>query len=373
MPAISGAMDVMDIEFDDLPGSSWAEQSEYLRELATANDADDDLEQLPCIPSHASTDNAQAPCVLLDVLGTQDTWQGKGYYVVDQGSKSKAMLVCLPWPVQFVLRACSIQELYRVGSTCRSLHTAAFRLIEERAEEQIHIRFFSDAKRVNFINLFGCFEWALSLKRVLTFNSLQNWNAADFDAAYNNVSARMCVKENEPLCGLKPVAVRQWKRLGRQALESFFKDCVASDHHFRKLLKHYSNAWASIMAVFNINADILLADGQFKQILEIDASWPVVRVQYSLVDTRRVAEWTMYDVYKWFRLKKLPVTGLLKLQLCGKELVQIYLAAGNGAKYAFGMNDAQYQRFITCMDKTLAAPEPPSTSTITFRVYGSSG
>ena len=127
------------------------------------------------------------------------------------------------------------------------------------------------------------------------------------------------------------------------------------------------------MAVFNINADILLADGQYKQILEIDASWPVVRVQYSLVDTRRVAEWTMYEVYKWFRLKKLPVTGLLKLQLSGKELVQIYLAAGTGAKYAFGMNDAQYQRFITCMDKVLAAPEPPSTSTVTFRVYGSSG
>jgi hypothetical protein len=59
-----------------------------LKELTIANGADEGTEQLSCIPSHEpSTDKAQAPCVFFDVLGTQDTWQGKGYYVVEQVSK----------------------------------------------------------------------------------------------------------------------------------------------------------------------------------------------------------------------------------------------------------------------------------------------
>jgi hypothetical protein len=150
-----------------------------------------------------------------------------------------------------------------VGSTCRSLRTAAFKFIEARAEEQLNLRFFSDAKRIAFIDLFGCFGWALSIKNVLTFNSLQNWHAWEFDAGSyksNHVSKRMCIEEKETFCGLKPLAVREWKSRGRRALESFFQDCVVSDHHFRKMLVHYSKAWSSIMAIFRINADILLSD-----------------------------------------------------------------------------------------------------------------
>jgi hypothetical protein len=109
----------------------------------------------------------------------------------------------------------------------------------------------------------------------------------------------------------------------------------------------------------------IASDGNCKQIHEIEVSWPFIRVHHSRVDgdVHRIFEWTHEEVYGWFRLKKLPVTGFVNLQLSGQQLVHLYLSAGLSVQYALRMNDTQMMMSFICSCRN-KKEEPSSIYTL---------
>jgi hypothetical protein len=86
--------------------------------------------------SDAATDNGskdlqnlpKRACLLFDVLGTEDTWQGKQFSVFTLNSDTLGMLILMRWPMATVLKHLNLRELSMLGSTWRVLAATALLL-----------------------------------------------------------------------------------------------------------------------------------------------------------------------------------------------------------------------------------------------------
>jgi len=171
--------------FDDLPGASWAEQQEYLKDR--------------CM---------RPPLNILEVLGTQDTWQGKQTLHIQRGKTERHLLKLSIWPMQLVLH-------------------------------------------MKFLNLFGCYSWAQDLQRMLTVNTLVNLDEDELNVMYDIAA----VPQNLHLKCLSPQAIDHWQKLGRCAFQDFFRGCIAARGSMRKQLSLFKRAWAALEEIFKLNAN----------------------------------------------------------------------------------------------------------------------
>ena len=332
--------------------------------------------------------NDKQSCLFFNVFGTQDTWQGKRFSVVSKRSGKQGMLQLIQWPVQTVLvqlfRTGGVQSLYMIAMTCRCFRDAAQQLIEEHAREEYRRQFLDPRQLGKFVDSFGCFAWALNLRSFLPAGSLTHWYAEELDAAYNFLSAQVLIDERAPMHGLQPIAAKRWRTEGRLAFESFCADCLAPKCAFSRVLFHYQKAWKHVRSILETNAAIVRRL-QFKGQSTSDSvsfNFPCVTFQVRCVVTSDtgVLDWTPNDVYHWFRIKKFPVSGLLRMELNGPSLVRLYSLAQkmSAAENIFlmpsprglGMATAQYTRLQWLMDKRLlVTPEAVSQHhQITYRV-----
>jgi hypothetical protein len=273
--------------FDDLPGASWPEQQEYLK------------------------DRCMRPTLnILDVLGTQDTWQGKQTLHIQRGKTERHLLKLSIWPMQLVLQACDVPTLYRLSATCTDFEIAAFTVIEQRVHQDTKRLFFDDSRCMKFLNLFGCYDWAQELQLMLTVNTLANLNEEELNVMYDikfNEMQSACkpvysdaghaldaeVPENLHLKCLSPPAIDHWQKLGRCAFQDFFLCCIAARCSMRKKLSLFKRVWAALEGIFKLNANeqifckyssrsqrLLHVDVRLRGYLEhhVTASWLNVRV-----------------------------------------------------------------------------------------------
>ena len=266
--------------FDDLPGASWAEQQEYLKDR--------------CM---------RPPLNILQVLGTQDTWQGKQTLHIQRGKTERHLLKLSIWPMQLVLQACDVPTLYRLSATCTDIEIAAFTVIDQRVHQAMKRLFFDDSKRMKFLNLFGCYSWAQDLQRMLTVNTLVNLDEDELNVMYDLAA----VPQNLHLKCLSPQAIDHWQKLGRCAFQDFFRGCIAARGSMRKQLSLFKRAWAALEKIFKLNANekVMCKYSSSSQRLrhvgarvgerrlrgylahQVTASWPNVRV---LVMSENVCE-----------------------------------------------------------------------------------
>jgi len=258
--------------FDDLPGASWAEQEEVLQ--------------------HSCTRPLRN---IFDVLATKHTWQGKQTLCIQLGQTSMNMMKLSKWPVQLILNFCDVPTLYRLSVTCKDFTHAAFARIEAHADEDIMRLFFDNRQHNKFLNLFGCYTWAVELQDMLTLNTLQNWSEEEIHAAYNinykvttsAIKSGKCIDTQASKCTilncLSPQATTHWLRLGRCAFQDYFCSCIATKGNKRRLLSLYKRAWAAVVSIFELNAnDMQRQDSRILRGVELEyrvtASWPNVEV-----------------------------------------------------------------------------------------------
>jgi hypothetical protein len=357
------------------------------------------------LDAHPSFVSPAKPCLLLDILGTEETWQGKHYYLITLGGRTRGMLNLVQWPMVRVVSECSTPQLQQLAMTCRSLRKVALQILEGRAHDAIRRKYFTETQLIKFIDAFGCFGWAMSLTNWLTPRSVQEWREEELDAAYEELVVQIDIDEVAPLHGLMPQAARRWKVEGRGALQRFMRECVSGRPSYCKMLVHYDRAWGAIRNILELNANLVRTSsfaGQHSVVRHIHASWPFVKVDVEVLAAvhvcipdyhvqeglqpglqpglqqglqpglqQGVCKWSIHDVYHWFRLKKLPVSGLLQMQVDGAELLRIFDSedrpyAHNRITAAppqgLGMNALQKDRFRSQVQKMLTQAE------ITFRL-----
>jgi hypothetical protein len=125
--------------------------------------------------SDAATDNCsedlqylpKRACLLFDVLGTEDTWQGKHFFVVKLNSNSRGMLTLMHWPMAAVLKHLNLRELSMLASTCHGIRQSATRVMEDHAQPLL-CRYFQDTNLIKFLDVFACFCWSMWLSGFLT-------------------------------------------------------------------------------------------------------------------------------------------------------------------------------------------------------------
>jgi hypothetical protein len=327
---------------------------------------------------------AASACPMLDVVGSEASWQGKRFYFVEHNKHKRGVLQILHWPMNNILRQVffkgGVQQLYKISMTCRCLRDAAHRLIEQHAEEEITRLYFSDkAKQQDkFLESFGFFGWAMNVKQKLPAQCTEVWSTHEVDAAYDHLRKKFPVDEVCHLHGLKPLPAMRWKVEGRRALGHFISDCISRPSSWRKVLFHYNRAWKNIASIISDNAmAIKLADVNGQCLLKsIDVSWPAVKIilKCSNANTAGVWTWSTQQVYSWFRVKKFPVTGLFTLAVDGSQLVRMFTLGSHDifmlkAPEGLGMSAPQFQRFKWHMTNEMLVKRDPSfMKTISFRV-----
>jgi hypothetical protein len=327
-------------------------------------------------------------CPLFDVLGTEEAWQGKRWLCsLGHRASSRGVLLLMTWPVSNILRhvflSCGISKLYMLAMTCRSFRDIALRLIEEHAQEEVTRLFFNDKQLHKFVDMFGCFSWALGLKQKMTATTLSVWDCRELDAAYEFLTQKLQIDEVSHLHGLKPMQAMCWKVSGRRALEDFMRDCITGDCCWRKVLFHYNKAWKMISDIFVANARVV-KDMEFRgrsSVRRLVPSWPSVmmHVYCPIEHDSGVWSWTAQDVYQWFRIKKFPVSGLYDMNLDGAELVRLCTLAETCTKHTnvfllrppggLGMSVAQFNRVKWLMHNHMLVDRGvPVLKTITFHL-----
>ena len=290
----------------------------YDSDAATDN-CSEDLQNLP-----------QRACLLFDVLGTEDTWQGKQFSVFTLNGDTRGMLILMRWPMAAVLKHLNLRELCMLASTCRGMRQSATRVIEEQAQALL-ARYFQESNLSRFLDAFACFDWAMSLNGYLTPATLSSWRPEELDAKFDFHMACTQIEAVSLLQGLQPAAMQRWRVEGRKALDKFVSDCVVRKPSLLKMLRHYDSAWATVRSIIEENARLVLAamfDNSTVCLRRIQASWPEVTVDadISLSSKHRFPQdmrsWSTLEVYQWFRLKKMPVRGVLDVQPTGADLLQ---------------------------------------------------
>lgn len=287
-------------------------------------------------PSSLSQDSGELqpqPCYFFEILGTEDTWQGRRFSTFRSSTGPRGMLQLVAWPVSNILKhvldSCGIPHVYMMAMTCRSLRNVALRLIEEHAQDTLQRVFAGEQQLGKYVDSFGCFAWALRLRSWIPQASLTNWQQLELDAAYEFLISQVVIDETAHLVGLKPIAAMRWKAEGRRALGLFCKDCLTMPTAYRKILYHYRTAWAQVCDILNMNAT-MVRRFEFKGhsvTRRLEFSWPSVTVfvHCPLTGDVGMMSWTVHDVYNWFRLKKFPVYGLLDMQLDGPALMRLLM------------------------------------------------
>jgi len=342
-------------------------------------------------PSQSLPEAQKAPCLFFDVFGTQDTWQGKRFTLCNSASSSsRGMLQLVQWPVINILRQVmknnGVPHMYKLAMTCRSLREVALQFIETYAKQQFVKIFQGDTQLGQFVDSFGFFSWALKLRNWLPLASLKNWQKCELDAAYDFLSAQVVINERSNMVGLKPFAAARWKVEGRHALELFCKDCLVCDGNFRRILYHYNKAWRQVRCILESNATaIRLLDLKVHSnfiMRSITFSWPHVSlcVYDPSANIVGASEWSVQEVYNWFRLKRFPVSGLVDLQLDGRELRRLCTIAQTDvnaikiflkrAPKGLGMTVKQYAKLEFYVKNGMfnTVPVDQKDITITFRV-----
>jgi hypothetical protein len=357
---------------------------------ARYTDALDDLDPASCFPYDCFSDFTaklpDRPCALFDVLGTEATWQGKHFHQIFINGRSRGMLNLVRWPMVQVFDKLSMPQLGLLARTCHSLRKAAQRAMEERAQELLVSRYFQESHLIKFIDAFACFGWAMSLTESLTPATVATWRAEELDAIFEHLVAFIQIEEVSLLHGLQPEAARRWKIEGRQTLELFVADCVTLKASFCKLLMHYDRAWLAIRKIMELNAKLVMAV-LFKDssavMRQIKASWPTVTVEAEVEAPSKhgfdhdMSIWSPEEMYQWFRLKKLPVRGLLDLQPNGADLLD-WIAKENNAgaqsrlsalpPHGLGMSSLQRSRLMFLVNRVgIAKPRKTHAEEFTFR------
>jgi hypothetical protein len=330
---------------------------------------------------------AASSCPMLNVLGTEASWQGKRFYVVNSNKSKRGVLQILHWPIHNILRQAfikgGIQQLYMIAMTSRDFRDAALRLIEQHAEEEITRLYFSDKlkQQDKFLESFGFFGWALNVKQKLPAQCTEVWSAHEIDAAYDHLRKELPVDEVSHLNGLKPLQAMRWKIEGRRALGDFISDCISRPSSWRKVLFHYNRAWKLISHIISDNAMVIKSTDVNGRccVKSIDVSWPTVKLilKCSNAHNAGVWAWSQQEVYNWFRVKKFPVTGLFTLDVTGSQLVRLFTLGSPDIftlkpPAGLGMSAAQFQRFKWHMSNQLLVQRDQSfTKTISFRVCAS--
>ncbi len=227
-------------------------------------DAMDGLQCTSCFSDSWLPDNivqvTNKPCALFEVLGTEDTWQGKHFHQICINGRIRGMLNLVRWPMVQILSKLSMSQLGILARTCRTFRKAALRALEEKAQDLLVSRYFQESHLIKFIDAFACFGWAMSLTESLTPATVATWRAEELDAIFEHLVAFIQIEEVSLLHGLQPEAARRWKIEGRQTLELFVADCVTLKASFCKLLMHYDRAWLAIRKIMELNAK--LVDGR---------------------------------------------------------------------------------------------------------------
>lgn len=329
---------------------------------------------------------ANKPCALFEVLGTEETWQGKHFHQICINGRVRGMLQLMRWPMVQILSNLSMSQLGMLAQTCSSFRKPALRALEEKAQELLVSRYFQDSHLIKFIDAFACFGWAMSLTESLTPATVAVWRAEELDAIFEHLVAFLQIKEESLLIGLQPEAARRWMIEGRKTLELFVSDCVTSKASFCKLLMHYDRAWLAIRKIMELNAKRVMAvlfQDSSAVVRKIKASWPLVTVEAEVAAPCRhdfdhdMSTWSQGEVYKWFRLKKMPMRGVLDLQPTGADLLQ-WIAHENttGAPsrlsamppLGLGMSSMQHSRFLFLVNRVgLAKPRKTHAQVFTFR------
>ena len=338
-----------------------------------------------CFPDNCFPDVAakvpDKPCALFDVLGTEDTWQGKHFHKICINGRTRGMLNLVRWPMVQILSKLTMPQLGVLAMTCRSFRKPALRALEERGQELLVSRYFQESQCMKFIEAFACFGWATSLTDFLTPATIANWRAEELDAIFEHLFSFVEIEGVSLLRGLQPEAARRWKIEGRQAFQLFVDDCVASKATYCKMLMHYDRTWLSIRKIMEVNAKLVLAilfEDSSAVVCNICASWPLVTVEAEVASPSKhgfshdMSIWSQAEVYQWFRLKKLPVRGLLALQPNGADLLQwIADEKTPGAPsrlFPLGMSSQQRSRFMFLVNRVgMAKPRKTHAEVFTFR------
>lgn len=327
------------------------------------------------------------PCRFFDVLGTQDTWQGKRFNMFMSHSGPRGMLQLVKWPVVNILNnlldSGSVWHLCMVAMSCRCMRDVALAIIEEHSQEQLKRKFYDGRQLFRFVDSFAFFSWAYGLRSWMPAASLKKWQPRELDAAYDCLVARIVVDETSPFVGLTPYAAMRWKVEGRRAFELFCTDCLGSTVAYRKLLYHYNKAWVQVYKILEENATAIRRS-EFKghsTTHRIDFAFPnvTIHVHCPISSDSGTMHWTIQDVYHWFRLKKFPVAGLLDMQLDGPALVRLcqiseFLPNADNLflrrwPQGLGMSAKQFTRLLWFMKtRCMTNDEPSKVHQITFQV-----
>lgn len=350
--------------------------------------------------SDAATDNCSevlnnlpaSSCLLFDVLGTEDTWQGKQFSVFTLNGDTRGILILMRWPMEAVLKHLDLRDLCILASTCRGMRRSATRAIEEQAQALL-ARYFQESNINKFLDAFACFDWAMSLSGFLTPATLSSWRPEELDAKFDFHMACMQIEAVSLIQGLQPAAMQRWRVEGRKALDKFVADCVVQKPSLLKVLRHYDSAWVTVRSIIEDNARLVLA-----QMFEINnvclrymkASWPEVTVDADLTLSSKhqfpqdMRSWSASEVHQWFRLKKMPVRGVLDVQPTGADLLH-WVSLENPVNklsklltappHGLGLTLQQRNRCVMlvdryCRSKDSATAQPCKTRahTFTFRL-----
>lgn len=350
----------------------------------------DDVQPTGCFPDNCFPyDVAKVPdkpCALFDVLGTEDTWQGKHFYQICINGRPRDMLNLLRWPLVHIISKLTMPQLGVLAMTCRSFRKPALCALEERAHKLLVSRYFDESQCSKFIDAFANYDWAMSLSGFLTPATIANWRAEELDAICQTLFSFVEIEGVSLLHGLQPEAARRWKTEGRRALQLFVDDCVTSKASFCKMLMHYNHTWLSIRKIMEMNANLLLAilfENRSAVVRKIKASWPLVTVEAEVASPSKhsfghdMSIWSPAKVYQWVRLKKMPVRGLLDLQPNGADLLQ-WIAQENTAgapsrlsalpPLGLGMSSIQRSRFVFLVNQVgITKPRKTHAEVFTFR------
>jgi hypothetical protein len=226
----------------------------------------------------------------------------------------------------------------------------------------------------------------MSLTESLTPATVATWRAEELDAIFEHLVAFIQIDAASLLHGLQPEAARRWRIEGRQALELFVADCVTLKASFCKLLMHYDRAWLAIRKIIELNAKLVMAvlfKDRSAVVRQIKASWPTVTVESEAEAPLKhsfdhdMSIWSPEELYQWFRLKKLPVRGLLDLQPNGADLLE-WIAEENAADApsrlsvlpprGLGMSSLQRSRLMFLVNRVgIAKPRKTHAEAFTFR------
>ncbi len=225
------------------------------------SDVLDDLELVGCFSDDFFPDfDTKVPdnrCAPFDVLGTEDTWQGKHPHKICINCRSRSMLNLMRWPMVQVLKNLNMPQLGMLARTCSSFRKSALRALEERAQELVVSRYFQESHLIKFINAFACFGWSMLITEFLTSPTVASWHAEELDAIFEHLCAFVQIEQVSLLHGLQPEAGRMWKTEGRKAMELFVADCVTLKVSFCKLLMHYDRDWLAIRKIMEVNAKLV--------------------------------------------------------------------------------------------------------------------